>query len=266
MGYVTKIRSRAFAALILMIPGFAWGQALNPDYLDANEGSPQLERLQPQLPSFGETGYRVRYLGYVHRADPDETLVGHALHSGADEQSTVLATIDKSDSITVIEDGEWSHVVLRRPLTTGGEEVFGEVEPIVFGEEENLVPDLAVTETPTASEEIELAPLETEVEADPESTLPVKPPKPLPAVNLNRPFEGLFTLEPRRFGGFKRKFPYQLLNPTGKRLAYVDVSGVKAVDALGFDQREVSILGVMEPVKKGSRDMIIRARLIRHRN
>ena len=55
-------------------------------------------------------------------------------------------------------------------------------------------------------------------------------------------------------------------DPVGKRIAYVDVSGVKAVDSLAFNDRQVTILGTMEPVKEGSGKMIIRALLIRPRN
>jgi hypothetical protein len=95
--------------------------------------------------------------------------------------------------------------------------------------------------------------------------MPLKTPFPPPAVSLHRNFEGKLVLNPRKLG-YERDFPYQLLNAAGKRLAYVDVDAMRAVDPLDFRDRRVTILGKLEPVEEGSKNLIIRARLMRGRD
>ena len=65
----------------------------------------------------------------------------------------------------------------------------------------------------------ELDPLETKEEQSNPSIMPLKPPSIPPAVNLHRNFEGKLVLKPRKLG-IERKFPFQLENARGKRLAF----------------------------------------------
>ena len=142
-----------------------------------------------------------------------------------------------------------------------------EVEPVVLGRaqwNEGATGKEAPATTPPGGIR-ELPPLETDQQKPSDLRLPVKPPFPPPAVSLHRNFEGKLVLKPRKLG-FEKDFPYQLLNTNGKRLAYVDVEGMRAVDPLDFRDRSVTILGKLEPLEEGSKNLIIRARLIRGRD
>ena len=94
------------------------------------------------------------------------------------------------------------------------------------------------------------------------SGMPVKPPSPPPAVSLHRNFEGTLVLKPRKLG-LQSEFPFQLENASGHRLAYVDMDGLKIVDPVDFKDRKVNLLGKLEPIAEGSKDLVIRARLLR---
>ena len=108
----------------------------------------------------------------------------------------------------------------------------------------------------------ELDPLETKQEKMDPTLMPIKPPTIAPAANLHRNFEGTLVLKPRKFG-FQRDFPFQLLNSRGKRLAYIDVKGIRSIDPITFKDKKVNILGILEPIKLGSNDLVIRARILR---
>ena len=259
------IFSRVLIALVLTTPVVAFGQALHPDYLDANAGSRQLERLRPKVPTGEAAPYKERLMGYVQSAKADQAPVGTAVRAAPRETSPLLATVEKGDSITVTERGEWSQVVLRRPVDGQTPLSGAEVEPLVLGREKWSPGQSPPTQAQTPGGVDVLDPLENEQDPSSKITLPVEPPIPLPAVTLNRPWEGRLVLQTRTLG-IQKSFPYQLQNALGKRIAYVDVSGVKAVDPLVFNDCRVTILGTMTPVKEGSDKMVIHARLIRHRN
>jgi hypothetical protein len=108
----------------------------------------------------------------------------------------------------------------------------------------------------------ELDPLETEQGKVDPALMPIEPPSIPPAVNLHRNFEGTLVLKSRKFG-FQSDFPFQLVNSRGKRLAYIDTQGLRAVDPLSLKDRKVNILGKLEPIKEGSDELVIRARLLR---
>lgn len=108
----------------------------------------------------------------------------------------------------------------------------------------------------------ELDPLETKEEQSNPSIMPLKPPSIPPAVNLHRNFEGKLVLKPRKLG-IERKFPFQLENAKGKRLAFIDTESLLSVDPLSFKDKRVNILGKLEPIKEGSNDLVIRARILR---
>lgn len=148
---------------------------------------------------------------------------------------------------------------------TGGDEV----EPVVLGRErwnEGSPPAApAATPAPTTTGIQELPPIETQQPKPDKELLPLKPPTIPPAVHLHRNFEGKLILKTRTLG-YEKDFPYQLLNSNGKRLAFVDVDGVRAVDPLAFRDHRVTILGKLEPIEEGSKNLIIRARLIRQRD
>ena len=150
-------------------------------------------------------------------------------------------------------------------------ELVEEVEPIVVGREKWDSP------SPTGSNAKlddnnkdgvqntkigELDPLETKQGQNIPSIMPIKPPGIPPAVNIHRNFEGKLVLKPRKFG-FQRDFPFQLENASGRRLAYVDMDGLKIVDPVDFKDRKVNLLGKLEPIAEGSKDLVIRARLLR---
>ena len=90
----------------------------------------------------------------------------------------------------------------------------------------------------------------------------INPPVIPPAVNLHRNFEGKLVLKPRTLG-FEKNFPYQLENSKGRRLAFVDMKNLKVIDPIDYKDKRVNILGKLEPVEEGKKDLVIRARILR---
>ena len=144
-----------------------------------------------------------------------------------------------------------------------------EVEPVVVGrrkwtdaigrQPEAPIPPKPPTK-PIGIEELD--PLETQQPKPGQIEMPLKPPVTPPAVNIHRHFEGTLVLKPRKLG-FERDFPFQLENSRGKRLAFVDVGGLRILDPLDFKNQKVNVLGKLEALEKGSQELVIRARLLR---
>ncbi len=154
-----------------------------------------------------------------------------------------------------------------------------EVEPVVVGRErwnekpnaqtlEDSSGQTGQTSEPPSSQSTkidELDPLETQqVKPDP-TTLPLEPPKNKPATQIVRNFEGTLVFKPRKFG-FAYDFPYQLENTKGKRLAFIDVDQLKAVDPQQYVGNQINVMGKLESIEEGSDDLVIRARIIRPSN
>ena len=147
-----------------------------------------------------------------------------------------------------------------------------EVEPIVVGRKKwNEKPAQASPAeqnsqpTPEESDSVaiqELDPLETKQNQPGGIDMKVNPPAIPPAVNLHRNFEGKLVLQPRTLG-FEKNFPYQLENSKGRRLAFVDMENLKVIDPLKYKNKRVNILGKLEPLEEGKKDLVIRARILR---
>ena len=147
-----------------------------------------------------------------------------------------------------------------------------EVEPIVVGRKkwnEKPTPSPSVEQNsqpaPKESNSVaiqELDPLETKQNQPGGVDMKINPPAIPPAVNLHRNFEGKLVLKPRTLG-FEKKFPYQLENSKGRRLAFVDMENLKVIDPLEFKDKRVNILGKLEPLEEGKKDLVIRARILR---
>ena len=147
-----------------------------------------------------------------------------------------------------------------------------EVEPIVVGRKKwNEKPEQASPAeqnsqpTPEESDSVaiqELDPLETKQNQPGGIDMKVNPPAIPPAVNLHRNFEGKLVLQPRTLG-FEKNFPYQLENSKGRRLAFVDMENLKVIDPLKYKNKRVNILGKLEPLEEGKKDLVIRARILR---
>ncbi len=152
------------------------------------------------------------------------------------------------------------------------QEIVEEVEPIVVGREKwNEKPTSEASEgeiknnppTPSNSVSIqELDPLETQQNKTDGIDMKIEAPTIPPAVNLHRNFEGTLVLKPRTLG-FQKNYPFQLENTKGRRLAFVDTKNLKVVDPLDYKDKVVNILGKLEPIEKGKKDLVIRARLLR---
>lgn len=153
-----------------------------------------------------------------------------------------------------------------------------EVEPVVVGREQwNDKPDAQTIEDPSKTNQQpdlsnsqstkidELDPLETQQVKPESTTLPLEPPKIKPATRIVRNFEGTLVFKPRKFG-FAYDFPYQLENTRGKRLAFIDVGQLKAVDPQQYVGNQVNVMGKLESIEEGSDDRVIRARIIRPSN
>ena len=154
-----------------------------------------------------------------------------------------------------------------------------EVEPVVVGRDRwNEKPQNAPSENSSdetnessQSEEYtttrigELDPLETQQVKPESSILPIEPPTVPPATRIIRNFEGTLVFKPRTLG-FARVFPYQLENAKGKRLAFIDVDQLKAVDPQQFVDSQINVMGKLEAIEEGSDDRVIRARIIRPSN
>lgn len=155
-----------------------------------------------------------------------------------------------------------------------------EVEPVVVGRERwnekpsNPTPDSIDNGANEKSNNLqenkstkisELDPLETQQVKPNPSTLPLDPPKNKPATQIVRNFEGNLVFKPRKFG-FENDFPYQLENSKGKRLAFIDVNQLKAVDPQQFVDQQINVMGKLEAIEEGSDERVIRARILRPSN
>ena len=147
-----------------------------------------------------------------------------------------------------------------------------EVEPIVVGRKkwnDKPAPSPSAEQNsqpaPEESNSVviqELDPLETKQNQPGGVDMKINPPAIPPAVNLHRNFEGKLVLKPRTLG-FEKDFPYQLENSKGRRLAFVDMENLKVIDPLDFKDKRVNILGKLEPLEEGKKDLVIRARILR---
>jgi hypothetical protein len=57
-----------------------------------------------------------------------------------------------------------------------------------------------------------------------------------------------------------------LENSKGKRLAFIDVDHLKAIDPQQYVDQQINVMGKLEAVEEGSDDRVIRARIIRLSN
>ncbi len=147
-----------------------------------------------------------------------------------------------------------------------------EVEPIVVGRKKwNEKPATASSAeqnsqpAPEESDSVaiqELDPLETMQTQPGGIDMKINPPAIPPAVNLHRNFEGKLVLKPRTLG-FEKNFPYQLENSKGRRLAFVDMENLKVIEPLSYKDKHVNILGKLEPLEEGKKELVIRARILR---
>ena len=147
-----------------------------------------------------------------------------------------------------------------------------EVEPVVVGRSKwnekspvNSRQTVSQKTAPLENEPLaikELDPLETKQSQTDGLNMKVSPPSIPPAINLHRNFEGKLVLQPRNLG-FEKNYPFQLQNSQGRRLAFVDIENLKVVDPLDFENKNVNILGKLEPIAKDKKDLVIRARLLR---
>lgn len=157
----------------------------------------------------------------------------------------------------------------RETSEIGSESSVNEVEPVVVGREKwsdkpnGSVSNDDSTEPANLNSRItELDALETKDIKPQIDNLPMTTPRIEPAVHLDRNFEGMLVLKPRKLG-FKNLFPYQLENSRGKRLAYLDLENLKAIDPSILNGKKVSVLGKLETTKEDSGELVIRARLLR---
>ena len=144
-----------------------------------------------------------------------------------------------------------------------------EIEPVVVGRDSWNEASDSKTNGGDKNEKLskispigELDAIETKQANFDQNGLPLLPPKVMPAVNLNRNFEGTLVLQPRKLG-FIKSFAYQLENASGKRLAYVDTQGLRSINPLQYNGKKVNLLGKLEPIEPGSKKLVIRAKIIR---
>ena len=140
-----------------------------------------------------------------------------------------------------------------------------EVEPVVVGREKWSDKPTSEPNETTVSNSVaiqELDALETKQNKTEGIDMKISPPSIPPAVNLHRNFEGTLVLKPRTLG-FEKNYPFQLENTKGRRLAFVDTGNLKVIDPLDFKGKRVNILGKLEPIEEGKKDLVIRARILR---
>ena len=157
----------------------------------------------------------------------------------------------------------------RETSEIGSESSVKEVEPVVVGREKwSDKPNVSVfnndsTKPANLNTRItELDALETKEVKPQIDNLPMTTPRVEPAVHVDRNFEGMLVLKPRKLG-FENLFPYQLENSRGKRLAYLDLENLKVIDPSILNGKKVSVLGRLETTKEDSGELVIRARLLR---
>ncbi len=179
--------------------------------------------------------------GYVRNKDLSkqlEVLPGSTIYMAPKVGAAVLAVVEKGDKaeITGLRGG-WTQVRLQKSLV--GYIHSGNAEPA----------PAAVVAAPTAP-----APTSPTPTAPPAST----PSAPAPESNLHlsRLFEG--TLAPTQsLLAPHRPFDWQLVDPSGNRIAYVDLSKLLLTEQIGsYAGRAVVVLGSIKPLKQ-SNDLVI---------
>jgi hypothetical protein len=180
------------------------------------------------------------FTGYVRNKDLSKQLdvvEGATIYTEPKEGAGVLAVFQKGDKVEITGlRGGWTQVRLDKTL----------VGFISANQAAPVAPAAAPVPAPPT------APISTVSPAPPAPAAPATaaPAQPAGNLRLSQLFEGTLTssqspLAPRR------PFDWQLVDASGKRIAYVDLSGLLLTDQIeNYAGHAIVVLGSIKPVKK----------------
>lgn len=257
-----------------------------PVHLQPSENAPVIARLaagespvftdaRPPLTSAQrEAGWRAvsimrNFSGYAHRSDVTKDL---SLRPGAGiyvsrerDESQLLTKVERNDVVEVtVISGQWATVSIRKPVVGFIREPVGEETP-------EPPPAVVAMEEPLFIEPEEI-PVQTPPPPAPETEAPRRRPAPAPGPATSgtelredttlRIFEGVLASS-RSFLRAPSPYPYQLLDRSGRRIAYLDLNRmlmtVPMEEAIGTN---FLVFGKAEPIPN-RRDFVIRVEHMR---
>lgn len=198
--------------------------------------------------------------GFVKRSNLSKDLEvtsGSRVYTAAAEDSDSVITRAGENDIFEVErlSGNWAEVSFRKPVTGFILADDGNPAPREAADE---IDDSEALEEVAAIDDVELA----EEEAQPEQHADERqrPASRRSAVSSNgmlRSFQGQLS-EPRTFFGRKPPYPFQIVDSSGSRIAYVDLSKLLITTPMEhFLGRPYEFYGKAEPIE-GRRDFVIR--------
>lgn len=192
--------------------------------------------------------------GFVKRSDVTKDLMvspGAAIYATAEDSPNIITRAHQNDQFEVERlAGDWVEVSFRKP-------VIAFVPPARNG-------STATRESrPPAPSILDEAPAATEPEAAGRST-PITSRAGIPTDGILRSYEGRLS-QPRTFFGRTPVFPFQIVDASGNRIAYLDLSRLLITTPLDhFLGREFHFYGRAEAIE-GRRDFVIRVEQMRQK-
>lgn len=192
--------------------------------------------------------------GFVKRSDVTKDLMvspGAAVYATAEDSPNIITRAHQNDVFEVERlAGDWVEVSFRKP-------VIAFVPPVRNG---SVTTGESSEPAPSILEE---APATAQPEAARRST-PVTSRAAIPTDGILRAYEGRLS-QPRTFFGRTPVHPFQIVDSSGNRIAYLDLSRLLITTPLDhFLGREFYFYGRAEPIE-GRRDFVIRVEQMRQK-
>ena len=151
------------------------------------------------------------------------------------ETSPVLTTITEDDSIELVWASDWAEIQFTKAV------------PVYFRRASQPLPEITFDRPPVSAPQ------------------PSRNPEPLDSSGLYRYLDGILSTTGGQRASGNGKYPLQLVDKKGKRLAYMDTSNIVVSSSIDqFLNRPVTVYGAVSTIKK-SGVLVIKAKTIRHK-
>ena len=249
------------------VPLYPIPDAAEATVLEVAPDNPILAQARPMDPDNPEGWHIVEwsgtYTGYVPADELDkdmEVRPGVMVYAEPDEVAIALGPIGESDEVETVTTGDWYEVA----VTTQ--------RPLYFQPPPPMRP-AQVRAMPPPETEVEPPP-ETEVEPPPEAVREREPAiggraitphrgPVTPAPGVHGHFEGYLEQSRPRIGFVRHPYRYQLTAADGRRMAYIDTSGLVLPGPLDrYVDSWVVVFGNAEKIQRG-RNIVIRVLQVR---
>jgi hypothetical protein len=186
------------------------------------------------------------FVGYVKNKDLSkqlEVLPGASIYIGPKDSSGVLEVFSKGDTVVITGlHGGWTQVRLEKTLVG-----------YVASGAPTLAPVDTASAAPLPAAPVSSAPSPAAMPAGPTASAPA------PAesnTSLSQLFEGTLASS-RSLLSPKRPFKWELVDSSGKLIAYIDLKDILLTDQIeNYVGHQVVVLGTLRPVKE-TRDIVI---------